>query len=337
MIFGADTFAGAVAEFEASVQTRDGERSERAFTRMRQTFGQAGVDEVAQAAPRLAALLGEVPPGPRAVAAVVVGACVERGTDPVPCAPGVFAVVRDAFEAAAQFCERWAENGGGDLPDPEQTELTDDIIDRVGYATALGWWTLQQFQMAALALLNNKAVRQQLGEKGELLALVERADEATEGAYKGLSYALRVLDDEPLVVLHRESRTGYALRMTGIGDNFQLHTLLAGALIGGLHIRGESPSAEAIAVCRDAEGQAPTTGSFNLVAPDGGWIWNEGTPSDIPVVDGVRLLVLDPPPYQRGWPAGRYFPHMPGSLVLERVLGAGETAGWFAQVADAKG
>ena len=84
-------------------------------------------------------------------------------------------------------------------------------------------------------------------------------------------------------------------------------------------------------------GAGPHPGSFNLVAPDGGWIWNEGTPSDIPVVDGVRLLVLDPPPYQRGWPAGRYFPNMPGNLVMERVLGGGETAGWFAQVADAKG
>jgi hypothetical protein len=79
----------------------------------------------------------------------------------------------------------------------------------------------------------------------------------------------------------------------------------------------------------------PTTGAFNLVGADGTWIWNEGTPSDIGVVDGVRLLVLDPPPYRRGWPAGRFFPKMPGDLVLERVLGEREAADWLAKVAPA--
>jgi hypothetical protein len=80
----------------------------------------------------------------------------------------------------------------------------------------------------------------------------------------------------------------------------------------------------------------PTTGSFNLLAPDGTWVWNEGTPTDIPVVDGVRLLVLDPPPYERSWPAGRFFPHMTGDLVLERVLGEEETRSLLAGCAAAE-
>ncbi|MEV5145407.1 hypothetical protein AB0L14_13410 [Streptomyces sp. NPDC052727] len=53
-------------------------------------------------------------------------------------------------------------------------------------------------------------------------------------------------------------------------------------------------------------------------------MWNEGTPSDIPVVDGVRLLVLDAPPYERSRPAGRFLPHMTGDLALARVLGEEE-------------
>jgi arginine/lysine/ornithine decarboxylase len=124
--------------------------------------------------------------------------------------------------------------------------------------------------------------------------------------------------------------------MSGLADNFQLHTLLADALVGGGHIEGRAPSAEEVAVCRDAPGQVPTTGSFNLVTPGGEWVWNEGTPADIPVVDGVRLLVLDPPPYERGWPAGRFFPGMTGALVLERVLDARETRGWLEHCAPAK-
>jgi hypothetical protein len=46
---------------------------------------------------------------------------------------------------------------------------------------------------------------------------------------------------------------------------------------------------------RDRAGMVPTTGSFDLVGVDGELIWNEGRPADIPVVDGVRLVVLDPP------------------------------------------
>ncbi|MFE5938782.1 hypothetical protein ACFQ69_25890 [Streptomyces sp. NPDC056470] len=45
-------------------------------------------------------------------------------------------------------------------------------------------------------------------------------------------------------------------------------------------------------------------------------------------------VVLDPPPYERSWPAGRFFPGMTGELVLERVLPATEAAGLLVQVAE---
>ncbi|WP_343335986.1 hypothetical protein [Streptomyces sp. SUK 48] len=150
--------------------------------------------------------------------------------------------------------------------------------------------------------------------------------EASEDAFKCLHHALLVLDDEPLIALDRATGTGFALRMSGLGDNFPLHTLLADVLIGGGHLPGRAPAVEEAAVCRDQPGQVHTTGSFNLVAPTGAWLWNEGAPADIPVVDGARLLVPEPPPYQRSRPAGRFFPHMTGDLVLERLL-APEEAG----------
>ncbi|GLX38256.1 hypothetical protein Sros01_43290 [Streptomyces roseochromogenus] len=336
MIFGRKTFLGAVAAFEKAVRAQDAQGSERAFAQLHRTSGKAGDSEYREAGPRLAALLPEVPPGPRAAVAVVVGACVERGADALACAAEVFAGAREGFAAAVDFCARWADSGGGELPEPDG-ELTDAIVERTGHELAIGWFTLEQWEMASVAMLNNRAVRQTLEDKTELLALVERVAEASGHEFKCLTYALRVLDDEPLIVLHRDTGTGYALRMSGIGDNFQLHTLLAGVLVGGMHVPGEAPSAQEIAVCRDTAGQVPTTGAFNLVGADGGWIFNEGNPSDIGVVDGIRLIVLDPPPYRRGWPAGRFFPGMRGDLVLERVLGAEETAGWFDKTALAKG
>ena len=340
MIFGRkgrERFLEAVAGFEAAVRERDGERSQRAMQEIQQHYAKAGDGEFVQAGPRLAALLPEVPFGPRGLVAVLVGACVERGADARACAPYVFDGLGEALGVAAEFCARWAATGGGEIPDPDPDALDEAALERVGEDAAEGWLTLPQWEMASVAMLNHAAVRAELGDRRpRLLEAVRSVQEASDHDFKCLYYALLVLDDEPMVVLHRPTGTGYALRISGLGDNFQLHTLLADVLVGGGHVPGHAPSAQEAAVCRDAAGQVPTTGSFNLVGPDGEWVWNEGTPADIPVVDGVRLLVLDPPPYQRGWPVGRFFPGMTGDLVLERVLDEAETRGWLEQCVAAK-
>ncbi|MFB8123865.1 hypothetical protein ACFVG1_01320 [Streptomyces bacillaris] len=372
MIFSKAGFGGAVADFEAAVVAQDAKRSGKAFIRLQETFGRAKETELFAGGPRLAAVLEQVPPSPRAVVAVLVGACVERGADAERCAPGVLAGLRAALEGAVAFGEAWAATGGGPFPVPDDGEPGEEIVERTGFEAAVGWWTLSQWEMAAVALLNHRAVRAGLnGEavragldeeaagaglderaagarlddatvrgqadsgRGELLRLLTAVAQASGQELRCLSYALQVLDDEPLVVLHRPSATGYLLRLSGIGDNFQLHTLLADALIGGGHVAGRAPSPQEVAVCRETPGQVETAGSFELVAPDGDRLWNEGTPADIPVVDGVRLLVLDEPSYARSWPAGRFFPGMRGDLILERALEPGETERWFARVSPA--
>ncbi|WP_128983411.1 hypothetical protein [Streptomyces roseicoloratus] len=336
MIFGRGRFTAAVADFGSAVRAHDAEAAEKAFGALQSTFDGADDAELHEAAPRLAALLPDVPPGPRAVVAVVVGACVERGADPVACAPAVFAAVREAFETAGDFARRWTAEGRGELPGHDGEGLTEEDVERFGYGAVAAWQSLEPFEMAGVAMLGSPAVRRGVPGRPELLAAVRNAAEAADDRFrfKRLEYALAVLDDEPIVAIDRVSGAGFALRASGIGDNFQLHTLLAHALIGGGHLPGDAPSAEAVARCRDEAGLVPTTGSFNLVGADGEWIWNEGNPSDIPVVGGVRLLVLDPPPYARSWDAGRFFPRMAGDLVLERVLAPEESAALLAQVAD---
>ncbi|MFC8271205.1 hypothetical protein ACFUJR_01405 [Streptomyces sp. NPDC057271] len=332
MIFGRKRLQAAMGEFETALRARDGAAAERGFEGLHRAFGRARDEELREAGPRLAAFLAEVPPGPRAVVAVMVGSCVERGADAVVCAPAVFAAARDAFEAAEVFCERWAATGG-DLPGHEG-DLTEADVERVGYDAVVGWESLPKWEMACVAMLNAKAVRSEAAGRQELRAAVERVQDASNEPFKCLAYALVVLDDEPLVVLDRKTGAGFAVRVSGIGDNFQLHTLLADALIGGGHLSGTAPSPQAVAVCRDQPGTTSTTGSFDLVGADGAWIWNEGNPSEIPLVDGVRIVVLDPPPYERSRPAGRFFPGMTGELVPEGVLSEAEAAGLLVQVAE---
>ncbi|MFE5730908.1 hypothetical protein ACFQ7A_08380 [Streptomyces sp. NPDC056528] len=334
MIFGRKSFPAAVEAFETAVRARDADAAERAFGRLTGAVGRARDAELHAAGPRLASFLGEVPPGPRATVAVLVGACVERGADPVACAPAVFAGARDAFERAADFCTSWKEAGRGELPSHEGEGLEEADFERIGFEPVTAWQSLPEFERACVAMLNSPAVRRTAPGRAGLRDAVARAAELSGEPFQCLVYALAVLDDEPFVAIDRATGAGFALRASGIGDNFQLHTLLADALIGGGHLPGTPPSPEAVAMCRDRPGQTPTTGSFNLVGADGEWVWNEGSPADVPVVDGVRLVVLDPPPYERSWSAGRFFPGMTGELVLERVLTAEETRPLLAQVAQ---
>jgi hypothetical protein len=346
-------FLQAVSDLEQGVRDRDSAISERAFTAISSGFQKSSTADAITAGPRLAALLPDFPPtGPRGVLAVVVGACIERGADAVACAGPILEAVDEAVRDALAFALAWGPAGGGDLPDPEQTALDDAVIGRVSsqigdpraaHRAALAWWTLGQWEMASVAVLSHgdarRAVASELRQR--LLGHVEQLREATKSAYKCLYYALLVLDDADIVVLDRPTGTGYRVRVSGLGDNFQLHTLLAHALVGGGHLPGQAPTPQAVAVALDQqvpEGRRlDTTGAFNLVSPHGEWIWNEGTPSDIPVVDGVRLLVLDPPPYQRGWSAGRFFPGMTASLTLTEVLSGDEASRWFEHVKPASG
>ncbi|MEU0837734.1 hypothetical protein [Streptomyces sp. NPDC005969] len=47
--------------------------------------------------------------------------------------------------------------------------------------------------------------------------------------------------------------------------------------------------------------------------------------------------MLDEPLYQRSWNADRFFPHLPGTAELTRVLSDDEARTWFARTSSAKG
>jgi hypothetical protein len=172
---------------------------------------------------------------------------------------------------------------------------------------------------------------------------------------------LNVLDSESLLVLHVGQKKGFDIRISGIADNFQLHTLLAGALIGPPSkgwVEGEAPSPRAVAQCRDAElnksGGEIVTGAFNLcnwtaLRPDGSlhegtgdgasahWIWNEGWPSETVPFEGRRVVLLGDPSYSRTWRAGRQFKGMPGELLVERILDSAAVNDWLLRLMRAVG
>ena len=148
-----------------------------------------------------------------------------------------------------------------------------------------------------------------------------------------------VLDDEPLIVLDPGSGRGFQLTMSGIGDNFQLHTLLADRLaarVPGL----EPPERQCVAAATDAPpalpGGAIIQRRCRLFDGNGSHVFPEGRPADIQPLDGALVLVLHPPLGRFTWSGGRTYERMRPALTLDRELGPAETAGWLARVQPAR-
>jgi hypothetical protein len=115
--------------------------------------------------------------------------------------------------------------------------------------------------------------------------------------------------------------------MSGIGDNFQLRTLLADRLIGdparGL-LTSEPPAPARVAAATTAPPQRPLNDPiqrrFRLFDGTGASIYPEGQPAGIPLLDGVRVIVLPPPPGSYGWACGRTHEHLVPALTLDYVM-----------------
>jgi hypothetical protein len=150
-----------------------------------------------------------------------------------------------------------------------------------------------------------------------------------------------VLDDEPLVVLDNATERGYRLTISGVGDNYQLHTLLADRLIGdpgqGL-VPGERPTPEwvAAATTGSPEVHAGTERRFRLYDGAGAYIYPEGKPADIAQIDGTRVIVLYPPRGGYRWRYGRTYLHMIPAMRLDAIMTSGEAAAWRGRIDPAR-
>ncbi|MFD0685683.1 hypothetical protein [Actinomadura fibrosa] len=315
--------------------------------RMMQAAQSASTAEMDAAMPRLAEGIAGAPPNLGGWLAVLAGAWIENGADPVPAGRAVVERLTDVTASALAFGEAWEEATGGKPPGMEDAQPSQQIVDTLApklgdgtVAAMMAWFALPQFAMAACTVLSvSPAVRAGLTDR-DFSAFAAGRAAGYHGQMEYVQGLLRVLDGERLLVLDRESRRGWTVTIGGIGDNFQLHTLLAGALAGrpgGLP--GTPPAPEIIACFLDADvppGRPIISSPWNLVDAHGEWIYNEGVPADIPAVNGTRVVVLDPPSYERTFPAGRRFPLMRATFTLDGAHLPEDLAGWWPHIAPAR-
>ncbi|GAB2821025.1 hypothetical protein GCM10022221_18720 [Actinocorallia aurea] len=293
-------------------------------------------DEMTAAANLLVDTAAEVLPERGGWLAVLAGALAGRGAD----ADGIPLVARLGGVAAGAlaFAEAWGGRPppAAAGPAPQVWERTRALMGDRAMISMQCWYALPRFAQGALALLlHSPATRAAVADFDEA---VDRAIVHCE-ALRDVQELRRVLDGESLLVLHRPSRRGWTVTMRGVTDNFQLHTLLAGLLVGA-EVPGRAPHPGWVAAYGDADpvpGLPPVEGWWDLADGHGEAVWNEGVPADIPLLGDSRVLVLDPPSRQRTWEAGRRHPEVPGLLTLDAVYHPDDLLAWWPALKPATG
>lgn len=289
-------------------------------------------------------------PSHAALIAMLCGALVENGADPAPVVDPLLARLHAIAPLARQLHEACIAGIADDADDRHDqfTEALERVSPDMPEARD-AWELLERLFPPVIAVMSVSPDARARGR--DLLPVMEQLDHEHGGAH-WIAKMLRVLDNEPFIAIEPATRRGIAGRMSGVSENFQLNVLLMEIFPGP--DRGTRVSPEAAAIARgDGPQQSDeiVAGKWNLYewsAIDGnlalppaseygaGWIWNEGTPADIPKFRHARVILIGPSSYERTWRAQRDFTALRGELHVERVLSGEEVARILQRLAEAK-
>lgn len=289
--------------------------------------------------------------------ALVCGALVERGCDPLTIAEPLTERLASLLESSAELANECVIQ----IPESEDEgedpiEVFEKAREQLGPSMAqqnVAWEALEQLWRPAIAVFSRSAESRASARHLRDFA-VQLADYHEAGHW--LQLILTVLDDEPFLAIEPQTSLGIIGRISGVVDNFQLNVLLMDEFPkSGLLGRRRVPQE----VADVARGNGPQQSDHTVISvwnlytwgaiesgltlPDPGdygssghWIWNEGTPADIPVFDGRRVILLGPASYTRSWQSQRMFDGLPANLEIERKLIKDEIDDWLQRMVSAK-
>jgi hypothetical protein len=218
----------------------------------------------------------------------------------------------------------------------------EDVLNRQAAGDDWAESAFDQFWPAAIAFFSKdpEARRAAWRLRDALTPRVETQD----GAF-WVHKMLAVLHDESILVIEPATKLGFVGRMSGVADNFQLHTLLMGVFPHKNPQFIPRVSEPALQVARGTgphQAEESVKGHWNLctwrsVLPSlelmqdasQHWIWGEGIPMDIPVFEGHRVVLLGPASYQRSWGSSRQFGHLLADIRITQRLAPKEIESWL--------
>jgi hypothetical protein len=340
---------------------RDPSSSEADMRAAAQSFldaaSRATAGEANAALAELAGHLSLDDPSRAAFLALVCGALVERGGDPSALTQPLIRRLPPLLESSAALADaclaRMPKPEGEDQDPAEAFEKVRQQVAREIPLENAAWQALNLFWRPAIALFSVSPSAR--AEARGLRDLAARIADHHEGGH-WLQLIFSVLDNEPVLAIEPQTLAGILARISGVVDNFQLNVLLMdGFPRPGILARRRVPKR----VAEVARGIGPqqtnetVTGVWNLYTwqaiepglklPDPGdygankyWVWNEGSPEDIPAFEGRRVILLGPASYSRSWGSQRMFDKLPAKLEIERQLSKGQVTDWLQRMVAAK-
>jgi hypothetical protein len=323
----------------------------------------------------LGALVGRCEVGLAGDLARRAGSLVEIGCDAALSAAPILGRLGEVLSLTADFVDACVAEGGAGADAGQVLDLLakhgGSVAHRMPEAGRAGG-SAEPLCLGAIAHLSRlPEQRRRLHGNGAFLDLTRRLSPVIDAA-GFLAKMLRVLDDEELLVLSPPWQRGYRVRIGGIGDNFQLHTLLAGALVGPVEQGllpgvvgtvegspepqpGRPLDARAAGVARDLPCRHRESSVFSFLQlwnwtalqADGTlpgdvpgahehFIWNEGVPADIAAFEGTRVVLVGPAPFNRSWNGGRVFHGMHARFEVVEPLAPEAVAAWLGRIAAAR-
>ncbi len=312
---------------------------------------------------QLLGVVDESPTGPACFLSVVCGALLEQGAMPGRMGSIIHRLLGELLPPAAYLIRECEKREQAAVP-PSERPLTEEEQDErsaqrqaqlfedlsVGNPLAReAWDQLGAFWPACVAIYSRHVAARVKAR--EYLPLLQVLADRHEGGH-WLRKLLPVLDNEPLVVIDPARGVGVAARMSGVADNFQLHTLLMSTFPRRWYER-RRVSNPAVAVAMGLGPQQTEeviTGCWNLyqaaaLGPESRiaatqrtdprhWIWGEGTPNDLSVINGHRVVLLGTASYVRTWPSVRLFSSLKAGLHDMQRLDKAGVREWLAWIGE---
>jgi hypothetical protein len=320
------------------------------------TLSTATPQQVEDALEELATFLNAADVFRAGYAALIIGTVLEYGYDFTSVSQPLIERLSQILKACKTFAERChsilVDRG---TEEQDTADAFDEVREEVAAilpTEAQAWNALDLFWPPGIALFSISVHDRKASQA--LRSLTQPFVDYHEGAY-WLDMMFSTPIDEPLLVIEPESQQGFQGTMTGIVDNFQLHTLLMDIFPSkGLLPHRRIPQH----IVDVATGKGPqqtddaVTGVWNMYAwtalrselqlPDPAdqessnhWIWGEGHPQDIPTFEGHRVILLGTPSYERSWTSQRMFAQLPAEIILAKVLQENEVIAWLKKMAAA--
>jgi hypothetical protein len=256
---------------------------------------------------------------------LALGALVEAGAPPELAWPPVEHKLAETIVAAGRFVQECIDRTDL-LGLDEAVKQEQEAVKKARPRDFAAWQIVRSKCMAANACLTRSPkLREKARKSGALLKALNAAESLEDQVdeVRAFSRVLRIVHDEPLLVIHPETRRGWRFVMRDLATNVELYVLLLAHIVGdpkkGL-LKAKLPNPKAIRTLLDPDkapkGDIDLDVPFHTVSWTGlhadatlpdptvsreteHWVWLEGVPAEIPTFGGERVVLLQGPVMKR--------------------------------------